>query len=597
MDTAIFQENIDITSLTTFDIPVKARWFVNYASVKDLQKILRTRQYQEGPVLHIGEGSNLLFISDYNGVILKSGIRGITLYRKDSSVAYIIAGAGESMDDVIKFSIDNGLSGLENLSGIPGQVGAAPVQNVGAYGVEAKDMIFKVEVYDTLTHKVITLSPDNCHFGYRDSIFKNEAKGRYFVLRVCFKLKISNEASELSYGPLRRLNDQLHRIPTPADVRNEIIKLRDAKLPNPKETGSAGSFFKNPVVSLPFFEQKILSEYPDAPHYKLENGMIKIPAGWLIEQCGLKGHKIGGAEVYPKQCLVIVNTGRATSADVIALAEKIQHEVNKKFGIRILPEVNYIDTHLHIEILGSGTSRGVPEPCCLCEVCTSGDSHDKRLRSSAIVRTQGVTILIDPSPDVREQLLRAKIYNIDAVLITHSHYDHVGGIDDLRAYCEHKPLPLYMTADVKDDLKRRIDYCFRTHLYPGVPHFEIHVINPENNFYIQGIKITPIQVMHAKLPIVGYRIQDFAYITDAKTIHSKERDKLNNLKALIVNSLRKREHFSHFNLKEALKLIDNVQPDRAYLTHLSHEIGLHKDLSKELPENIYPAFDGMKIEI
>ncbi|MDE6340317.1 MAG: MBL fold metallo-hydrolase, partial [Muribaculaceae bacterium] len=249
---------------------------------------------------------------------------------------------------------------------------------------------------------------------------------------------------------------------------------------------------------------------------------------------------------------------------------------------------------MKVTVLGSGTSKGVPEVGCECRVCRSEDSHDKRLRASVLVETAGLRLLIDPSPDFRQQALRMRLADIDAVLVTHSHYDHVGGFDDLRPFCASDDLPVYVRKDVDADLRRRLDYCFREHLYPGVPTFDMHIID-NKPFYINGVKIEPVEVMHGNLPIYGYRIGDFAYITDAKTINEEEKEKLEGLDVLIINSLRDNPHFAHLSLSEALDLISELKPKTAYLTHFNHEAGLHRELEERTPENVHPAYDGMRI--
>lgn len=588
--------DVELKGMTTFGIEAKARYFAEYSSVRELERITRSDIYRDNEVLHIGGGSNLLFVNDFDGLVLHSAIKGVKRYDNDRGHTFVIAGAGENWDSFVDATIAMGLSGLENLAGIPGEVGASAVQNVGAYGREAGDLIHAVECWDRETRKVVTLKPEECRFGYRDSVFKHEGKGRYYVLRVAFRLENDGIARRLDYGPLKELEAHLGHRPTPVEVGAEVRRIRDLKLPNPKEVGSAGSFFKNPVVNRYYYTEYLLAINKELPHYDISDKLVKLPAGWLIEHSGMKGARFGGAEVWPKQCLVIANTGGATAGDVTALAAEVQQAVKEKFGLNLEPEVNYIDSSISVTVLGSGTSKGIPEINCLCPVCRSADERDKRLRASVLVRTHGMTLLIDASPDLRQQALRENISNLDALLITHNHYDHVGGFDDLRPFCVSHRFPVYLRADVNDDLHHRIDYCFREHLYPGVPTFDMNVID-DNPFFINGLKITPIEVYHGKVPIFGYRIGDFAYVTDAKTIEPEEKEKLKGLKVLIVNALRDREHFAHFSLQEALDLIAEVKPERAYLTHFCHEIGKHEDLCKRLPENVYPCYDGLKIDI
>lgn len=588
--------DVDLAGMTTFGIPAKARYFAEYANVRELERITRSDIYRDNEKLHIGGGSNLLFVRDFDGLILHSAVKGIKRYDNDLGHTFAIAGAGENWDSFVDTTIGMGLSGLENLAGIPGEVGASAVQNVGAYGREAGELIHAVECWDCATRKVVTLKAEDCRFGYRDSMFKNEGKGRYYVLRVAFRLIPGTEATRLDYGPLRELETSLGHRPSAAEVAAEVRRVRDLKLPNPKEVGSAGSFFKNPVVNRYYYTEYLLGINKDLPHYDVGEKLVKLPAGWLIEHSGMKGARGGGAEVWPKQCLVIANTGGASARDVVKLADDVTRAVKEKFGVNLEPEVNYIDTAVYVTVLGSGTSKGIPEINCSCPVCRSDDPRDRRLRASVLVRTHGLTLLIDVSPDFREQALRANISDIDALLVTHNHYDHVGGFDDLRPICVSRHLPVYLRSDVNDDLHHRIDYCFREHLYPGVPTFDMNVIDG-TPFEIKGVRIIPVTVKHGKVPIFGYRIGDFAYITDAKTIDEEEKEKLKGLKVLIVNALRYREHFAHFCVREALDLIAELKPERAYLTHFCHEIGKHADIARNLPDNVRPLYDGQQIEI
>ena len=252
---------------------------------------------------------------------------------------------------------------------------------------------------------------------------------------------------------------------------------------------------------------------------------------------------------------------------------------------------------LEIEFLGTGTSTGVPQIRCNCEVCRSTDTHDKRLRTSAIVRYKGKCLLIDCGPDFRTQMLRAYDDRIDALLITHFHYDHVGGIDDLRAYCapDHK-FPIYAKTDVIDDLHRRMPYCFAEHLYPGVPTFEIHEIGAEP-FSAEGVEVTPIPVMHYKLPINGYRIGPLAYITDCKTIADEQIDSLKGIPLLVINALRIEEHLSHLSLSESIEVARRIAPGRTIFIHCSHDMGLHSQVNAQLPEGFELAHDGQIITV
>lgn len=588
----MIEENKDITSLTTFGIPARARYYAEYTSEKELLSISRDSVFIENPVLSIGGGSNLLFVNDFNGLVLRSAIKGIVRYDKDTDTVFAIVGAGERWTDFVDWCLDNGLGGVENMAGIPGDVGAAPVQNVGAYGVEAKDVVHAVECFDTFTRQTRRFTAEECRFGYRDSFFKHQGKGRYIVLRVSFRLRPDLTARNLEYGPLRELRDRLGHEPTIREVAEEVKRIRDSKLPDPAETGSAGSFFKNPVLHNGYIKEiKALTGY-DIPGHAVGENHTKVSAAWLIDHAGMKGARAGGARVYERQPLVIANSGNATAADVVDLAEKVRKAVRDKFMIDLSPEVNYIDTDVTVTLLGTGTSKGIPEIGCSCRVCTSPFEKDKRLRTSALVRTMGLTILIDPSPDFRAQALRAGLHHIDAVLVTHAHYDHVGGIDDLRPFCAGHDLTMFANERTCRNLRKHYDYCFSEHPYPGVPTFDLREVS-RNPFYINGVKVEPIEVLHGEMPILGYRIGDFAYITDAKSVPEREVDKLEGVRVMVVNALRDRDHFSHFTLAESLALIREVNPDTAYLTHFNHEIGRHYELARRLPAGVHPGYDGL----
>ena len=590
-----FEKDKELAPLTTFGIPAKAKLYASYKSLEELRTITLTQEFMDNEVFFLGGGSNVLFNGDFKGLVLHSKISGIKKYQKDENTIFAIAGAGENWSDYVDWTISEGMAGLENLSGIPGSVGASPVQNIGAYGVEVGEYIHKVECFDLIKKEVVTLTASECKFGYRDSIFKNEGKGRYVVLRVSFRLKNSTEAQHLDYAPLKFLIEKTGEKPTISKVSQEIIKIRNSKLPDPDLIGNAGSFFKNPIIRIYFYKEVMSALYENIPYYETDDPLyVKIPAGWLIEKAGLKGYRNGGAEVYPKQCLVIANTGNATAQDVISVAEHVKKTVLAKFGVALHPEVNIVDTDIKVTILGSGTSKGVPEVGCYCPVCRSTDEKDKRTRCSAFIETKGVKLLIDISPDFRQQALRADITSIDAALITHSHYDHVGGFDDVRPFCAGGKFSVYLRKDVNEDLHRRLDYCFRESPYPGVPAYDMHEID-DTPFMIRGVKVIPISVFHGKLPIVGYRIGDFAYVTDAKFIPEEEMEKLKDLDVLVLNGLRFKDHFAHFTVEEALKVIDELKPKRAFLTHFCHEIGKHSEFEAKLPENVHPCYDGLVI--
>ena len=252
---------------------------------------------------------------------------------------------------------------------------------------------------------------------------------------------------------------------------------------------------------------------------------------------------------------------------------------------------------LEIEFIGTGTSTGVPQIRCQCPVCQSTDPHDKRLRCSAIVRYKGKRLLIDCGPDFRQQMLTASNNDLDALLVTHIHYDHVGGIDDLRAYCANGDFPIYARQDVIDDLHARLPYCFAEHLYMGVPRLAVMPIKENVSFNIGDVEILPLPVMHYKLPILGYRIGPLAYITDCKTMDDSVVERLQGVPLLVINALRKREHLSHMSLDETLALIERIKPGRAILIHMSHDMGLHARVNQELPAGVELAYDGLIVQV
>lgn len=253
---------------------------------------------------------------------------------------------------------------------------------------------------------------------------------------------------------------------------------------------------------------------------------------------------------------------------------------------------------MRFTFLGTGTSQGVPVIACTCEVCTSKDPKDNRLRSSLLVENKGKHIVIDTGPDFRQQMLREKITHLDAVLFTHEHKDHVAGLDDVRAFNFHQgtAIPVYGSYAVLQALKREFHYAFEEFKYPGVPSLELHEIKNEA-FEIEQTSFIPIEVLHYKMPVFGFRMENFTYITDAKTIAEDELKKLEGTEVLVLNALRKKDHISHFTLDEAIELIQKINPKRAYLTHISHLLGLHKEINAELPANIELAYDGLEINL
>ncbi len=319
----------------TFGMDVKAKRFVEYDNEEELKALIPTLS---GEVLHMGGGSNLLFKGDFEGTVLHSAIKGIEVVDESAESALVRAGAGEVWDDFVAWAVERGYGGVENLSLIPGEVGASAVQNIGAYGVEAKDVIALVEAIDLSNGQKRVFGTEECNYAYRQSIFKNALKGKYAITYVTYRLQ-KQPVLKLDYGNIRAVlgDNGQHTI---SDVRQAIIDIRNAKLPDPKVQGNAGSFFMNPVVSREKF-LSIQKDYPQMPFYEVEGG-VKIPAGWMIDQCGWKGKSLGRAGVHDKQALVLVNLGGATSDEIITLCNTICKDVKEKFGIDIHPEVNLI---------------------------------------------------------------------------------------------------------------------------------------------------------------------------------------------------------------------------------------------------------------
>lgn len=335
----IIKENISLLSYNTFGIDAKANYFIEYSSVEELQTALKSEIVKSNRLLHIGGGSNLLFMKDFNGVILHSAINFIKKVSEDADTVMLEAGAVVNWDDFVAYTVENGWGGVENLSLIPGEVGASAVQNIGAYGVEVQDVIVEVNAVEIETGELKIFPIDDCQYGYRESIFKKELKGKYIITSVVFKLQKQPEF-KLNYQHLEAevlKNGDINL----QNIRQTIIAVRESKLPDPKIFGNAGSFFMNPVISKTHFNE-LLAQYPQMPHYFVSETEEKVPAGWLIDQCGWKGKQIGNAGVHDKQALVLVNKGGATGAEIVYLAEQIQASVKSKFGIELRAEVNYI---------------------------------------------------------------------------------------------------------------------------------------------------------------------------------------------------------------------------------------------------------------
>lgn len=333
------EENYSLEKYNTFHLPVKSRWFMEYADEEELNRILRDEYFQECLSLHIGGGSNLLFINDFNGIILHSQIKGISVVEETDDSVLLRIGAAEKWDDVVAYAVSKGWGGIENLSLIPGETGAAAIQNIGAYGAEIKDVIETVEAYNQLSFEKRLFTNEECQYGYRSSFFKNEHNDPYIVTHVNIRLRKKPQFS-VGYGNLR---DELACYPetTLQAVRDAVIAIRRRKLPDPDELGNAGSFFMNPVIPEKQYEA-LKKQYPDIPSYPAEEGKVKVPAGWLIEQCGFKGKTHGQVGVYEKQALILVNLGDARGHEIALVAESIREAVSDKFGIELIPEVKYV---------------------------------------------------------------------------------------------------------------------------------------------------------------------------------------------------------------------------------------------------------------
>lgn len=335
------QEYVDLLPYNTFRIAAKARYFASVTSLSEFRELIAHPVYKQHKHLILGGGSNVLLTGDFDGLVIKNDLRGIETVSEDSSSILLKAGAGEPWHAFVMFCVTNNYGGAENLSLIPGTIGAAPMQNIGAYGVEVKDLIKTVEAVDTSSGELRVFTNAACEFGYRESVFKRKLKGKYFISSVTLTLTKKNHALNISYGAIQQTLDQHHTAPSIKSISDAVITIRQQKLPNPNVVGNAGSFFKNPTIDQAEYES-IKKSYPEIPGYASENQQVKVPAGWLIEQCGWKGKRIGDVGVHPHQALVLVNYGNGSGENIQSLAHDILASVKKKFAIDLQPEVNII---------------------------------------------------------------------------------------------------------------------------------------------------------------------------------------------------------------------------------------------------------------
>ncbi len=331
---------VSIKPYNTFGIDVQTRYFTDCHSIQDLMEILKNPKYRKTKKLLLGGGSNILFTRDFEGLVIKNSIKGKEIISENSENVTIRSGAGEDWDELVRYAVENDWQGLENLSYIPGEVGASPIQNIGAYGEEVKNTIKEVETIELDEFKKTTYENEECKFGYRNSIFKQELKGKRIITHVTFVLN-KKHVFNLDYGNLKETVEQNGRI-TLQNIRNSVIAIRKNKLPEPEELGSAGSFFKNPLVSNEKFN-KLQNEFPEIPYYKVRENEIKIPAGWLIDKLGWKGYREGDAGVHSKQALVLVNYGKANGKEIYQLSQKIIHSVYDRYRIELEYEVNVVE--------------------------------------------------------------------------------------------------------------------------------------------------------------------------------------------------------------------------------------------------------------
>lgn len=335
---SVLQENVSLKPYHTFGIAVNASRFIEIKSEADLKALFETEEVKQQRQLVLGGGSNMLFTQDFEGLIIKISIPGIS-YTENGNEVMVTAGAGVVWNDLVTYCVTNGFAGLENLTLIPGTVGASPIQNIGAYGVELKDVFSTCTAFEIATGQIKTFNAEDCHFGYRESVFKNELKGKYIITSVTFHLSKQANIST-TYGAITaELEKRNIKDPTIIDISNVVAYIRVSKLPDPSTIGNAGSFFKNPVIDQDQF-QELIVKFPDLVHFPAPGNKVKLAAGWLIEQCGFKGKVVGQTGTWKNQALVLVNHGAASGQEVYDFSEEIINNVKAKFGVHLSREVN-----------------------------------------------------------------------------------------------------------------------------------------------------------------------------------------------------------------------------------------------------------------
>ncbi|HEX8061340.1 MAG TPA: UDP-N-acetylmuramate dehydrogenase [Cyclobacteriaceae bacterium] len=338
----VLRERVNLKPYNTFGIAAEARWFADVTNEDDIREAFRLAKERSLPVLILGGGSNILLTKDFDGVVIHNALKGIEVVDKNDHHVTVKVASGEAWHDFVMYAIEHNWGGIENLSLIPGTVGAAPMQNIGAYGVEARETIIKVDAIDRSTGAKRSFTNDECRFGYRESVFKHELKEKFFISSVTLSLTNITHHLNISYGALIDTLRQMHIIqPTIRDVSDAVIAIRRSKLPDPKVIGNAGSFFKNPVITSEHYND-LKKHFPSIPGYLSENQEVKVPAGWLIEQCSFKGIRIGDVGVHQHQALVLVNYNNGSGDEILSLSKNIQHKVKEVFGIELHTEVNII---------------------------------------------------------------------------------------------------------------------------------------------------------------------------------------------------------------------------------------------------------------